>query len=175
MAVLEDGDLILRPLRPQDAPILAGLANNEKISINLRDSFPHPYTLKDAYDFILVATHGRSMSIFAIEWKGRYVGNVAIHPEKDVYRRSGEIGYLLGEPYWNMGIMTRALKLAVKYAFDELDLVRLHTGVFEYNVASQRVLEKCGFEKEGVFRKAVFKQGKLVDEIRYARLREDVR
>ncbi|MGC9470892.1 MAG: GNAT family N-acetyltransferase [Bacteroidales bacterium] len=175
MTVLEDGNLKLRPLRPQDAPVLARLANNEKISINLRDAFPHPYTLKDALDFIGMCMKCAPVNVFAIDWEGLYVGNIGIHPEKDVYRRSGEIGYFLGEPYWNKGIMTRAVRLTVEYGFGELDLVRIHTGVFEYNVASQKVLEKCGFVKEGVFRKAVFRQGKLVDEIRYALLRDDVR
>ncbi|HDJ32785.1 MAG TPA: N-acetyltransferase [Bacteroidetes bacterium] len=175
MTVLEDGDLKLRSLRPQDAPILVELANNEKISINLRDAFPHPYTFKDALNFIGMCMECKPVNVFAIEWDGKYVGNIGIYPEQDVYRRSGEIGYFLGEPYWNKGIMTRAVRLAVEYGFGELDLVRIHTGVFEYNVASQRVLEKCGFVKEGVSREAVFKQGNLVDEIRYALLRKDVR
>jgi RimJ/RimL family protein N-acetyltransferase len=89
----------------------------------------------------------------------------------DVYRKSAEIGYLLNEQFWNRGIMTKAVNLICEYGFVELDIVRIHTGVFEYNLASQRVLEKCGFVKEGVFRKAIFKNGILWDEIRYANLK----
>jgi RimJ/RimL family protein N-acetyltransferase len=53
-----------------------------------------------------------------------------------------------------------------------MDIVRIHTGIFEYNKASQRVLEKCGFRKEGIFRKSICKNGKMYDEIRYALILE---
>jgi RimJ/RimL family protein N-acetyltransferase len=46
--------------------------------------------------------------------------------------------------------------------------------VFEYNQASKRVLEKCGFVKEGIFRKSVFKQNQLWDEVRYALLKPGI-
>jgi RimJ/RimL family protein N-acetyltransferase len=87
---------------------------------------------------------------------------------------SAEIGYFIGEPYWNKGIVTKAVKLITEYGFQHLGIIRIQTGVFEYNTASQRVLEKCGFVKEGVFRKSVIKQGKLWDEVRYAKLKPGI-
>jgi RimJ/RimL family protein N-acetyltransferase len=110
----------------------------------------------------------KPVQLFAIEYNGVHVGNVGVHPMDDVYCKSAEIGYFLGEEYWNKGIMSRAVKLAVDYAFAELDVVRIFTGIFDYNTASGRVLEKCGFRKEAVFEKAVFKNGNFYDEIRYA-------
>ncbi|MDX9848248.1 MAG: GNAT family protein [Tenuifilaceae bacterium] len=161
----------LREFTPADRDRLAKLANNEKISINLRDGFPHPYTLADAERFIEISRSFSPPQIFAIEYEGHYVGNIGLHRCDDVYRKSAEIGYFLGEPYWNMGIMPKAVTLICDYGFQNLDIVRIHTGVFEFNTASQRVLEKCGFTKEGVFKQAIFKQGKLWDEIRYAKLK----
>jgi len=76
----------------------------------------------------------------------------------------------IGEKYWNKGIVTTALDLITEYGFKHLDLVRVHTGVYEHNLASQRVLEKCGYMKEGVFKKAVFKQDKFWNEVRYAKI-----
>jgi ribosomal-protein-alanine N-acetyltransferase len=70
-----------------------------------------------------------------------------------------------------MGIASNAVMLLSEYAFETLDLVRLHTGVFDYNKASRRVLEKCGFTLEGIFRKSVIKNGKFFDEYRYAKLK----
>lgn len=165
---LTSGNISLRALRESDAPQLAMLANNEKIGRNLRDGFPYPYTLEDAMSFIQKFMH--SPSLFAIEYQGEYVGNISLTPCENVYRKSAEIGYFIGEPYWNKGIMTTAVNLITEFGFKELGLARIHTGVYEYNPASQRVLEKCGFVKEGTFRKSVFKNGQLWDEVRYAKI-----
>ena len=172
--VLSDGDVSLRPFHKGDKYRMAELANNKKISINLRDGFPHPYTLTDAENFIQKAMVQQPVSTFAVKFKDAYVGNIGLHRESDVYRKSAEIGYFLGEPYWNKGIMTKAVKLIYNYGFNELELSRIHTGVFDYNIASQRVLEKCGFKKEGIFKKAVWKNDKFCNEIRYALLRKSI-
>jgi RimJ/RimL family protein N-acetyltransferase len=168
---LKSGNIVLRPLRLTDALRLSELANNEKISRNLRDGFPNPYTLTDAENFLQRFSDQDPVTFFGIDFNGEYVGNISLVPGQDVYRKSAEIGYFIGEPYWNKGIVTKAVNLISEYGFNHLDIVRIHTGVFEYNAASMHVLEKCGFVKEAVFRKSVFKQGKLWDEVRYAKLK----
>jgi len=168
---LKDHIVKLRELRMTDAGRITELANNEKISVNLRDGFPHPYTLADAERFLASFTDNNPQSLFAIEFEGEHVGNISLLLGSDVYRKSAEIGYFIGEPYWNKGIATAAVNLITRYGFTTLDLVRIHTGVFEYNPASMRVLEKCGFVREGIFRRSVIKNGKIWDEIRYALIR----
>ena len=167
---LKSGDVRIRNFVETDVKIMAVLANNYKISRNLRDAFPHPYSYEDALSFVGNCMQQNPKTIFAIEYKGNYVGNIALMPEADVYRKSAEIGYFIGEDYWNKGIVTTAVNLICDFGFNELDYARVHTGVFAYNTSSQRVLEKCGFTKEGVFENAVFKEGKLWDEVRYARI-----
>jgi len=166
-----DFNIKLRKLFPDDKYRLAELANNKKISINMRDAFPHPYTLEDAEKFITASNGKDPQEVFAIEYNGEYVGNIGLHKANDVYRKSAEIGYFLGEPFWNKGIMTKVVELICEYGFRELDIVRIHTGVFEYNKASRRVLTKCGFVKEGVFKSALYRNGKIYDEIRFARIK----
>jgi len=168
---ITDGMVSLRPFRQEDAPRLAELANNEKIAVNLRDGFPHPYTPDDAEKFIEMAL-SKPDQIFAIEYQGEYVGNIGVHLKSDVYRLGAEIGYFLGEPYWGKGIMTKAVNLVCDYAFRELGIVRIDTGVFDFNPASMRVLEKCGFVQEAIFRKSVIKRGKICNEVRYAKIKE---
>ncbi len=165
---IQSGSLVLRPFRESDAALMAPLANNIKIAENLRDGFPHPYTLVDAEKFIKFAMSLEPSTMFAIEFEGSYVGNISLMPGTDVYRKSAEIGYFIGEPYWNKGIITKAVTLIVDFGFNTLGLARIHTGVFEYNLTSQHVLEKCGFSKEGIFKKSVFKKGQLWDEVRFA-------
>jgi RimJ/RimL family protein N-acetyltransferase len=58
------------------------------------------------------------------------------------------------------------------FAFERLDLVRLQAGVFAWNPASARVLEKCGYHREAVHRGSVFKDGQLIDAHLYVRLRD---
>jgi RimJ/RimL family protein N-acetyltransferase len=170
--IVKTGDITLRPFRESDAPRMAELANNEKIGKNLRDGFPYPYTTADALNFI--KRFMKFNAYFAIEYKGEYVGNISLTPLENVYRKTAEIGYFLGEPYWNKGIMTAAVNLITRFGFQGLGFARIHTGVYEYNPASQKVLEKCSYVKEGVFRKSIFKGNKLWDEVRYARINPEV-
>jgi len=165
---LRDNEVELRELEPGDSARLAELANNEKVSQNLRDGFPHPYTLADAEKFIAMFSGQNPVTVFAITYNGQYAGNISLVPCNDVYRKSAEIGYFLGEPYWNKGIATKAVGLITKYGFEKLGIARIYTGIFEFNPASMRVLEKNGFQKEGIFRKSIFKKGRLWDEHRYA-------
>ncbi len=169
---LRDDNVILRKLTRDDLPRMANLANNEKIGRNLRDGFPYPYTFKDAEHFFELFTGTPSLIVFAIEFNGEYVGNISLSLGQNIYRKSAEIGYFIGEDYWNKGIVTKAVKLITKYGFENLDINRIHTGIYEWNPSSMKVLEKCGFQKEGVFKKSVFKCNMLVDEHRYALLKQ---
>jgi [ribosomal protein S5]-alanine N-acetyltransferase len=171
---LVSGDIRLRPFRLSDADKMAEMANNKKISRNLRDGFPHPYTYDDALTFIRHCLDMPRDTFFAIEYKGEHVGNISLSPCQDVYRKSAEIGYFIAEPFWNKGIASAAVKIIVQFGFNNLGIMRIQTGVYEYNPASQRVLEKCGFLKEGIFKKAIYKDGGLWDEVRYALLNPEI-
>ncbi len=164
---LVDEEVRLRPLRYSDREQIAKLANNRKIWNNLRDMLPHPYTLEDADKFLDMVKKQEPLVSFAIEYKYAFAGVIGMVPGVDVYRKGSEIGYWLGEPFWGKGIATKAVKLATKYAFEELKFERLHAGVFETNDASKRVLEKCGYTLECITKKAIFKNNKLMAEYKY--------
>ena len=172
MILLAADNVTLREFKPDDKYRMAELANNPKISIDLRDGFPNPYTVEDAENFLEKFANQESALVLAVEYNGVYVGNIGLHKGMDVYRKSAEIGYFLGEPYWNLGIMTKAVNLICDYGFKTMDIVRIHAGIFEFNPASMRVLEKCGFKREAIREKAVFKQGKVWNEITYVKLFE---
>ncbi len=170
--IASDQDVVLRELGCDDLPKMAEYANNQKVAMNLRDAFPHPYTIDHAKRFFEMVRFQHPKTFFAIEYQGNYVGNISLSVGTDVYRKSAEIGYFIGEPFWNKGITTKAVNLITKYGFEHLDIERIYTGVFNYNLASQRVLEKCGFVREAVFRKAVCKYDQVYDEIRYAMVKD---
>ena len=160
----------LRNFKENDSGRLLELANNEKISQNLRDGFPHPYTLKDAESFIQKCMVQDPVTTFAIDYNGEHVGNIGLSIGMDIYRKSAEIGYFIGEPYWNKGIATMAVSLITEFGFAELGLVRIYAGVFEYNPASMHVLEKCGFRKEAIHEKAICKKDQIWDEHLFAKI-----
>jgi [ribosomal protein S5]-alanine N-acetyltransferase len=168
--MLTEGLISLRQLQPADKPILAQLANNKKIWDNLRDYIPFPYTENDAEYFIQLTRQENPAVTFGIEYNTRLCGVIGLVPQKDVYRKSAEIGYWIGEPYWQKGIATVAVKLITRYGFNDLELIRIFTSVFEYNPASMKVLEKNGYIKEAVSQKAVVKNGEVWNEHRYAKV-----
>jgi RimJ/RimL family protein N-acetyltransferase len=158
----------LREFRSEDAKRLAELCNNKKIWDNLRDYIPHPYTGKDAEEFISSCRNENPQLTFAIEIDGEFAGSIGLVKQKDVYRLSAEIGYWLGEPYWGKGIMTEAVRQVTGYGFGRLELVRIYTCVFDFNRASQRVLEKAGYSLECISEKALVKNGRICGEYRYS-------
>ncbi len=167
--MLQLEDVILRKATRNDRYDLSVLANNKKIFDNLRDMMPYPYTLKDAEYFIDLIQDENPINNFAITFQYKFCGMIGVRPMTDVYRYSAEIGYWIGEPYWNKGIGTKAIGLCTQYAFDQLKMYRVFANVFEYNTTSIKVLEKNGFTLEGIGKKSVFKNGKIYDDYRYAK------
>jgi RimJ/RimL family protein N-acetyltransferase len=90
--------------------------------------------------------------------------------DKDIERCSAEAGYWLGSQYWRRGIATAALERICQYAFEQLGLLRVYATPLVWNAASFRVLEKAGFNREGIMRNASIKDGVVIDMALYARL-----
>ena len=91
----------IRSWRRDDASAVSRHADNRKIWLNVRDHFPHPYTLADAELWIdRVLGSGEPETQFAIDVGGEAVGGVGLFLQEDVSRRSAEIGYWLSESYW---------------------------------------------------------------------------
>ena len=168
-------DYILRPWREGDAVSIARYADNGKIAANLRDVFPWPYAPQDAVDFVAgcIRNEGQGQLCRAIEVDGEAVGSIGLFLGNDVYRRSAEIGYWLGEPFWGRGLMTAAVAAMCREGFAAWDIVRIHAEPFARNLASRRVLEKAGFTLEGTLRRSVYKNGEMLDSCIYALVREE--
>jgi [ribosomal protein S5]-alanine N-acetyltransferase len=157
----------------RDRESIVRYANNRKVSRNLRDRFPHPYTDRDARDWLDAVVDAEPETNFAIAVNGEAVGGIGYTLQYDVDRRSAEIGYWLGEEFWGRGIATEALIVVTKHAFANHDLCRVYAHVFDWNPASARVLEKAGFAFEGRMRKSVTKEGQTIDQLMYAMIREE--
>ncbi len=185
--------ITLRAWRRSDIPSLVRYANNRKIWLNLRNIFPHPYTHAEAEQWVAICESNRGPTTnFVIELQGEAIGGIGCHLLDDVNCKTAEIGYWLGEPFWGRGIATAALKQVTEYAFQTtfvnmrvadslaglrsaspgVSVERLQALVFEWNLASMRVLEKAGYVLEGRLRRSIFKDGRLADSLLYARIRQ---
>lgn len=139
----------------------------------LSNRMPYPYTDESADWWLgMVSEHDGKDGVFrAIMVDGIVAGNITVEQKSDVYCKDGELGYLLLTDYWSKGIMTEAVRQICEIAFSELDIIRITGLVYAPNVASQRVLEKNDFVREGIQKNAVFKDGQIYDLLLYAKQR----
>lgn len=169
-ARLQGEGFVLRPWRAGDLDALVRHANDERVSAGLSQRFPFPYTRADAEEFLSGRVVAFDDPVFAIEIDGEACGGIGAHPGKGDRARTAEFGYWLGPAHWGNGLMTRIVGVFAPWVMDELQLFRLQASVLDFNAGSARVLQKNGFEEEGVQRAAVFKRGVLHDLRLFARL-----
>jgi RimJ/RimL family protein N-acetyltransferase len=161
----------LRPFRESDAAELARHANNHNVWMQLRDRFPHPYTIDDARAFIGFARGADPETAFAVTVDDLPIGSIGVVLGEDVERCSAEVGYWLGQTYWGRGIATGVLAAFTEQAFAAYDVERLFAVPLASNAASCRVLEKAGYQLEARLRRSAIKDGKVQDQLLYAFLR----
>lgn len=102
-----------------------------------------------------------------------HIGNIGLH-RIDWVNRVAKLGIVIGErDYWGRGYGTEAVRTMLRYAFRELGLNRVELEVFAFNARALRCYEKTGFRREGVRRKALFRDGKYHDIILMGILREE--
>ena len=164
-----NGKVHIRPWKPEDAFALAAICNNKKIWLNVRDAFPYPYTISNAVEWISFTLGQTPTKNLAVMYGNDVAGSIGVMTKEDVYRKSIEIGYFLGEVFWGKGIATTAVGLLVEHIKTNFDVVRMYAEVFAHNAASMKVLEKNGFHLEGIRKKAVIKNNVLMDDYVWVR------
>lgn len=162
VALRGDG-FVLRSWRPDDLDALLQHANDIRIVRGLSDRFPHPYNREHGERFLAGDVVDLRDPVFAIEVDGQACGGIGARPGQGERRHGAELGYWLGHSLWGRGLMTQVVALYAPWVMEQLALHRLQATVLDNNPASARVLQKNGFEEEGVQRCAVVKFGELHD------------
>lgn len=143
-------------------------------------SIPYPYSEADADWWInhnLEAS--RSQGGRSVNWAirrtsdGFLVGGVGFLGLKIGQTHKAEIGYFLAKPFWGSGLMTEVVRAVSNYGFQEFSLSRITAHVFDFNLASARVLEKAGYHYEGTLRQHYQKNGSIFDGRLYSLLASD--
>lgn len=161
----------LRPYRLSDRDALVRAINDPLVA--RYTSAPFPYRLKDAVLWIqktkLEARKKNGNIDFALDRNGEVVGGISfklIHP-----RHKAEVGYWLTKRLRGQGIMPRAVRLVVEYGFRRLRLRRIYAFTISFNRSSVRVLQKCGFRREGILRKHLKRGDRYFDNYLFARVK----
>lgn len=116
-------------------------ANNINISKYLNNSFPYPYTLNHALNFINHSLNNHLLD-FGITVNDECIGCIHVAFCKDIYCKDCEIGYWISELYWNLGIMSQVLHLLLPFLFENYNIHKIYAEVFASNNASIHLLEK---------------------------------
>lgn len=164
---------LLRPFTTGDRDRLAEIANDRRISRNLTDQFPYPYTTEDADEWIELTGGQQPIRNFAIEVDGSPVGGIGVEPMSGEKQHVAAVGYWLAPTHWGQGLATEVLSAVIGYVRETFPHIRqIQASVYDWNPASGRVLEKCGFDRESTLRGAIVKDGEVTDEHIYVRTLE---
>jgi len=167
-----DDDLYLSGPTESDKEVFVQYLNDEDV-YRFTLTIPHPYTSKDAEDFLNKCRaqrkqYGRNAYWMIRRNNGEAIGGIGFLSPYGTDSHRDELGYWLAKPYHGHGIMTKVIKRFSDYGFSYLGLVRIEAVVFDENKASERVLEKSGFKNEGLMKKIFEKKGRYIDGRMYA-------
>jgi RimJ/RimL family protein N-acetyltransferase len=167
------GRIFFRPIEPEDEPVLRRWINDPRIWSTLGQRTP----ANSVREMEWINNYGKSTTdyVFGVALKdgNRLVGSIGLHDINPINHKA-ILGIMIGEvECQNQGYGTEAVRLALRYAFEELNLNRVALHVFDHNPRAIHVYEKAGFVFEGRQRQAFFRHGKFRDVLCYAVLREE--
>ena len=172
-----DGNRVsLRKPRMSDAPFLQEQVSRPEVVL-WTVQIPHPYPDGGARRFLQASwrrwTNGTGYVFTIVSREAEDV--IGLISLSNVSEKHGcaELGYWSGPDHWGKGIMTEAVRLALTFAFEHLQLHRVYASTFGGNEASRRVLEKNGLKLEGTMREAVVRRGKRQDFLNFGILRPE--
>jgi RimJ/RimL family protein N-acetyltransferase len=174
MELRADG-ILLRPWRDDDAPAVTAACKDPEIARWI-PIIPSPYSDEDARAFLEQSRVnwelGDAYNFAVVNEDGELLGSIAMR----VLRfRTGHIGYWVTGDARGRGIATKALNALCRWAVDDLGLKRLELVTDPRNVASQRVAEKAGFQREGILRSALeYRDGTRRDSLMFSLLAEEL-
>ena len=176
LPVLETEDLILRRIRRKDAGDIYRYASDPEVARYVLWD-PHRSLAETRRVVRCLCRRAREgwPSSWAVTLRetGRVIGTVGF-VWYSAENRSAELGYSFSREYWNRGYATQAVGAVSSEAFRSLPLNRLEAQYDVRNPASGRVLQKCGFRREGLLRGRVLNKGEYADVVMYSLLRSDL-
>jgi RimJ/RimL family protein N-acetyltransferase len=156
-----------------DAPTLVPWLNDPETTRNLLIHRPVSLAFEEAFLNRLAESATDIVLGIMVRQSDQFIGVTGFH-DIDTRNRQVSFGIAIGDKSaWGKGYGTEATRLMVGYAFNTLNLNRVHLRVYEYNERGRRAYEKAGFRVEGRLRQDTFRDGRYWDSLMMAVLRED--
>jgi [ribosomal protein S5]-alanine N-acetyltransferase len=167
-----NNELWLTPLSTEHRQQCLELLNNREIERRML-TVPYPYGETEFDSFLEIAAaereeHGCDIHFSVIHQTEGMVGGCGFHDIETGHKV--EVGYWLGQPYWGRGFMTSVVAAACDYAVKMWNVKRIAAHVFDGNERSARVLEKNGFQCEGLLHKFDRKGDDLINTRMFAKI-----
>ena len=178
---LESDRLLFRAPIVEDAECICSLLNDKGVRRYLVNHH-FPMTIEGEKEWIknLTSDNQRPIQVFVISSKEpigtlpkKFIGITGLH-NIDWIARSAEWGIMLDESVWGKKLGQEIAARILKWAFDDLNLMRVQLRVHAENVAGIKCYERAGFVKEGVLRRAVYTDGIVSDMIIMSVIRDDL-
>jgi ribosomal-protein-alanine N-acetyltransferase len=170
---LETERLQLREVVKEDAQCIFNcFSNNDVTRYYGQDTLTSMEQANELVEFFTKSFQENRGIRWGIEIKGNkgIIGTIGFNAWSSKHKRA-EIGYELHPEYWGKGYATEAVSKVISYGFRELELTRIGAVVFIENMASNKLLTKLGFEKEGILRNYMYQNGIPYDTNIYSLLK----
>lgn len=161
----------LRPIKKADLVVFVkGLSRPEVIRYL---TLPKPPSMKIEIEWYNKVKKAIDQVIWTVEFNHQCIGSINLH-KYNKFLKSAELGYQIHQPkYWGKGIGSKIAKAVTDYGFTELKLETIESGVMIKNIASNKILEKIGYKKYGVYPHKLYRDGCWHDANYYVLLRQD--
>lgn len=158
----------LRAYKEEDIPVATKLVNDAELKRLLAPRIAFPMTGWEEEEWVKSQRSNKNGEYnFAVEdmETHSYIGGCGIN-EVNWTARIATVGIMIGDKnYWNKGYGTDAMKVLIKFIFENMNIRKIKLNVFSFNIRAQKCYEKCGFKVEGILKDELFKDGKYYDEI----------
>lgn len=167
----------MRPYELQDADSIFKVVRLREIA-ETTISLPHPYP-RENVDWWINFVKGNmekgnayEFALFKKDSPSEFVGNCGFVSVSRQHNNA-ELGYFISPSYWNNGYSTEACAKLIEFGFSVLALERIYGRCMTKNIASKRVMEKCGLKVEGIAKHEVLKWNTYEDVIHLGIIRSD--
>lgn len=170
--LIQTDKYLLRPFRTEDAELWQVWDVDPEVQVHMPEPANEPQDIARQYEYIKECETDEEGWYWSIETnEGETIGTVSLF-EFDPHHKTANIGFVIGnKDYWGKGAATQVGRAVVEHAFRDLQVERISAEVEEANVPMRKVLEKIGFENDGLFRSARMKNGKRIGVMHFGILK----
>jgi ribosomal-protein-alanine N-acetyltransferase len=163
--------LILKEITKKDATVLFDMRRDPELMKYIDRPIPKSiediYSLIEKMDKMKTTGEGISWGIFKKESPDEKIGNIGFYRIMAEHYRA-EIGYMLKAEEHRKGILFEAIQEVIAYGYNQMNLHSIEANINPSNIASRKLLEKAGFEKEAYFKENYYFNGQFIDSEIYS-------